>query len=61
MMKENKETQKDIEIHGEMLRIDVSHQEFLEEMFKWLSSKGWSFRGTTKPIEKEVQQPSNTF
>lgn len=58
---EQKETLKDIEIHGEMLRIDVSHQEFLHEMCKWLQSKGWAFRGTTKPIKEEVKHPSNTF
>lgn len=37
-----------LEING-AVEIDVEHDEFLDEFYKWLESKDWSFAGVTKP------------
>lgn len=41
-----------IDINGS-IQIDVSHDEFLEEFYQWLESKGWVFGGATGEQEEE--------
>lgn len=42
-----------ISIHGAVLDVDVSHDEFLDEFIDWIDSKGWSFMGMTDEITEE--------
>ncbi|HDX9612139.1 hypothetical protein NLU03_19725 [Bacillus toyonensis] len=36
-----------ISINGSILDVDVTHDEFLQELVEWVDSKGWSFMGMT--------------
>ncbi|MGI2750932.1 hypothetical protein ACRS52_20285 [Bacillus cytotoxicus] len=40
-------------IHGAMLDVDVTHDEFLKELVNWIGSKGWSFIGMTDEVAEE--------
>ncbi|CAG9614922.1 hypothetical protein BACCIP111899_04156 [Bacillus rhizoplanae] len=42
-----------ISINGAVLDVDVSHDEFVDELIEWLESKGWAFLGLTKEITEE--------
>ncbi|AFU11926.1 hypothetical protein MC28_0504 [Bacillus thuringiensis MC28] len=33
--------------------MDVTHDEFLQELVEWVDSKGWSFMGMTDEITPE--------
>ena len=41
-----------LEIDG-LLDVTVEHEEFLNEFYEWLDSKGWTFLGVTKELEDE--------
>lgn len=45
---------KNIEINGS-IEVNVSHDEFLEEFYKWLESKDWSFFGMTEELKEEKE------
>jgi hypothetical protein len=36
-----------VEIHGTILDVDVSEDEFNTQFLEWLGSKGWAFGGGT--------------
>lgn len=42
-----------ISINGSILDVDVTHDEFLQELVEWIDSKGWSFMGMTDEITPE--------
>ncbi|WP_371932310.1 hypothetical protein [Bacillus sp. WLY-B-L8] len=42
-----------ISVTGAVLDVDVSQEEFAEELLKWIESKDWSFIGITEEITEE--------
>ncbi|MDC2864009.1 MULTISPECIES: hypothetical protein [unclassified Bacillus (in: firmicutes)] len=40
-------------INGAVFDVDVSQEEFGEELVRWMESKGWSFIGVTDEITEE--------
>jgi hypothetical protein len=43
-----------LDIQGS-IQVDVDHDEFLDQFYQWLESKGWSFGGSTEPSKEEVK------
>lgn len=43
-----------LDIEG-AIQVDVEHDQFLEEFYQWLNSKGWTFGGGTKPAEEKIE------
>lgn len=42
-------------IHGAIL-VDVDHDKFLDELYKWCESKGWKFSGYTEPTKDKTEK-----
>ncbi|WP_440603281.1 hypothetical protein [Bacillus sp. GB_SG_008] len=42
-----------ISINGAVLDVDISHDEFVDELIEWVESKGWAFLGLTEEITEE--------
>lgn len=44
-----------IDIEG-MVEVNVSHDEFRNEFYKWLENKEWWFEGVTNDVEESVDE-----
>lgn len=48
-----------ISINGAVLDVDISHDEFVDQLIEWVESKGWAFLGLTEEITE--QEAKNNF